>query len=214
MATKGKPQYNYINNETLKDNILECFNKYLYILGFDEQGIDSSNERKPRYITHNQINYILRQIYNDILKPNKSLFNNQKSILNYDDIEQLNIIANIFIDICTKFNKSLGLMSFSFLSGIDYTTLIEWLNDKTVNPKRSAILKTVQESHKAIHISLLNESGLGQVAVANNDIETGLQWQQQAGSGISANAVYILPSERVDKLKLQKDDQALSVNKV
>lgn len=206
MATKGKPQYNYINNETLKDNILECFNKYLYILGFDEQGIDSSNERKPRYITHNQINYILRQIYNDILKPNKSLFNNQKSILNYDDIEQLNIIANIFIDICTKFNKSLGLMSFSFLSGIDYTTLIEWLNDKTVNPKRSAILKTVQESHKAIHISLLNESGLGQVAVANNDIETGLQWQQNTTQGINANAVYILPSERVDKLKLTKED--------
>lgn len=207
MATKGKPQYNYINNETLKDNILECFNKYLYILGFDEQGIDSSNERKPRYITHNQINYILRQIYNDILKPNKKLFNNQKSILDYDDIEQLNIIADIFIDICTKFNKSLGLMSFSFLSGIDYTTLIEWLNDKTVNPKRSAILKTVQESHKAIHISLLNESGLGQVAVANNDIETGLQWQQNATQGINANAVYILPSERVDKLKLTADDQ-------
>lgn len=214
MATKGKPQYNYINTESLKDNILECFNKHLYILGFDDQGIDNSNERKPRYITHNQINYILRQIYNDILKPNKPLFNNQKSILNYDDIEQLNIIANIFIDICTKFNKSLGLMSFSFLSGIDYTTLIEWLNDKTVNPKRSAILKTVQESHKAIHISLLNESGLGQVAVANNDIETGLQWQQQARSGISANAVYILPSERVDKLKLTKDDQEKVVNKV
>ena len=207
MATKGKPQFNYINNETLKDNILECFNKHLYELGFDEQGIDNSNERKPRYITHNQINYILRQIYNDILKPNKPLFNNQKSILDYDDIEQLNIIADIFIDICTRFNKSLGLMSFSFLSGIDYTTLIEWLNDKTVNSKRSAILNTVRESHKAIHISLLNESGLGQVAVANNDIETGLQWQQNATQGINANAVYILPSERVDKLKLTKDDQ-------
>jgi hypothetical protein len=65
-----------------------------------------------------------------------------------------------------------------------------------------------------VHVGLLNESGLGQVAVANNDIETGLQWQQQAGSGISANAVYILPSERVDKLKLQKDDQEKRVNEV
>lgn len=207
MATKGKPKYNYINADTLQENIINCFNKHLYNLGFDDQGIDNSNERKPRYISHNQINYILRQIYSDILKPNKPLFNNQMSILDYDDVEQLNIIANIFIDICTKFNKSLGLMSFSFLSGIDYTTLIEWLNDKTVNPKRSEILKLIKESHKAIHIGLLNESGLGQVAVANNDIETGLQWQQNTAAGISANAVYILPSERVDKLKLTKGDQ-------
>lgn len=203
MATKGKPKYNFIDVDSIKDEIYICFNKHLYELGFDDQGIDNRNERKPRYITHNHVNYILRQVYIDLFKPDQKLFNNQVSKIDYDDIKQLYIIANIFIDICSKYNKSLGLMSFSFLTGIDYTTLMQWLNDESVNPQRTAILKSIQECHKAIHIGLLNESGVGQLATANNDAETGLNWSRNNAPGITAGAVYVLPSERVDRLKLE-----------
>jgi hypothetical protein len=118
-----RPKYNYIDVNTITDKIYNSFNCHLYELGFDDKGIDNSNERKPRYITHNHINYILRQIYNDVFKPDKTLFNNQVSIIDYNDINQLRVIASIFIDICTKFNKSLGLISFSFMTGIDTATL-------------------------------------------------------------------------------------------
>lgn len=201
-----RPQYNYINIETIKDDIYNSLNAHLYELGFNDFGVDDSNPRKPRYITHNHINYILRQIYNDLFKPDKALFNNQVSIIDYNNINQLETIANIFIDICTRFNKSLGLISFGYLTGIDTATLFNWLNNEPPNPQRLEVLKNIQENHKNIHIGLLNESGVGQLATANNDSETGLNWSKNNAPGLTNSAVYILPSERLDRLKIEQQE--------
>ena len=73
-----------------------------------------------------------------------------------------------------------------------------------LNPKRFEVLKNIQESHKAQQIALLNDSPVGSMAVANNDTETGLEWQQKQQQAISQNTVYILPSERIERMKLDK----------
>ena len=95
-------------------------------------------------------------------------------------------------------------MSYAFLLGCDYSTLWRWLQEQESNPQRYKVLKSVQELHKVQQIGLLNESPVGALAVANNDIETGLEWSKQQAALQASNAVYILPSERSGRLKLDK----------
>ena len=72
------------------------------------------------------------------------------------------------------------------------------------NPARFKVLKSIQECHKLAQINLLNDTPVGALAVANNDVETGLEWSKQQAQQIGQNAIYILPSERMDRLKLDK----------
>lgn len=82
------------------------------------------------------------------------------------------------------------------------------------NPAKWAICKAVQENNKNQLISNLKDSTIGAVAVANNDYETGLNWNKNNVQTITQNAVYILPSERLQQLKLDKQADAGTVNKV
>lgn len=202
-----KPVYNFINVATVYDDIMNTFDAAMLELGFNSRGIDNTIQNKPRLISHNQVNYCLRQVANKLFKPDHNLYNNQKSKIDYDNIDLLQEITRAFIDICNKFNKSLGLKSFSWLCNIDYSTLYLWLQrDEELNPARFNLLKSIQESHKAMHIGLLNESPVGAMAVANNDVETGLKWSANQVQQITNNTVYYLPSERTDKLQLEKLD--------
>lgn len=189
-----------ININTICNEIDNCINDFLVINNIDNDYKSLVN------IKHQTINYMLSYIYEQLFKPNHNLKNNQKSIIDYDDIELLQVLANKYINICQRFNKSLGLMSFSYFVGIDYTTLYKWLNEKESNPNRFYILKSIQESHKAAQISLLNDSPVGALAVANNDPETGLEWSKQQAQLTAQSQVFILPSERMSKLKLEKGE--------
>jgi hypothetical protein len=204
MADKGKPDYKYINNLTVYDDIITALETELSKMGYNNRGYSFENPKKPNHISHNELNYILRRINNKLFKPNKPLFNNQKSLINYDDIEQLKIIGQCFIDICSMFNKSLGLMSFCFLTGIDYSTVAAWMSPEgeKLNPERSRILKYIKECHKAAQIGLLNESPVGALAVANNDVETGLQWATKQAIAAGQQAVFLIPSERLNRLSI------------
>lgn len=94
-------------------------------------------------------------------------------------------------------------MSFSYMIGVNYSTIYNWLqNDEKLNPKRLEVLKSIQEGHKTAQISLLNDSPVGALAVANNDIETGLQWSQNQLLTGQSNAVFLIPSERLNRLQI------------
>jgi hypothetical protein len=102
-------------------------------------------------------------------------------------------------------NKSLGLMSFSYLTGIRIETLLVWLSPEgeKLNPARTKVIKYIKECHKAGHIALLNDSPVGALAVANNDIETGLEWSTKQALTAQNNAVFLIPSERLQRLSIQ-----------
>ena len=195
MPAKTK-QLNIININTVYDDILTTFDSVVSDLGYD---INNPKERKS--ISHSEINYCLKQVSYILFKANKSMVNNQNSLIDYDNIELMSIIANAFIELCQRFNKSLGLMSYAYLVGCDYSTIWRWLQDETLNPERCKMLKNIQECHKVQQIGLLNDTPVGALAVANNDHETGLEWgkNQQV---IATQNVYYLPSERSERLKL------------
>lgn len=169
---------------------------------FERFNIDIYDMNHRKLITHNLLNLCFKEIYKQLFKPKKGMINNQKSIIDYNDLVLLELLADKFVEICIFFNKSLGLMSFSFMVGINYKTLYNWLNEEGANPGRMQILKNIQECHKLEQISLLNDSPVGALAVANNDTETGLEWAQKQAQQITNNQIYLLSSERAGALGL------------
>jgi predicted DNA-binding transcriptional regulator AlpA len=200
-----KPKYNFINNDTIHDDIINAVNSIVLSMGYD---IKNPKERKQ--ITHNELNYIFRQVYILLFKPDKPLYNNQNSKINYDDITQLKIISESFLDICTSFNKSLGLMSFCYFTGISQDTIYKWISPEgeKLNRARSEIIKYIKDGHKAAQIALLNDSPVGALAVANNDIDTGLEWSRNNALQAASNTVFLLSSERAEKLRLTAPETA------
>lgn len=196
------PKDKYININTIEqqiDNVVISF--------FDKYHIDIYDLDQCKKVPHNTLNLCFREIYKQLFKPDITLCNNQRSLVDYNNNELLRVLANKFVEICQTFNKSLGLMSFSFMIGCEYSTIWKWLqNDEISNPTRLQILKSVQECHKLAQISLLNDTPVGALAVANNDKETGLNWSANQVQQVTNNTVYYLPSERSDKLKLDKLD--------
>lgn len=196
-------QMNIINPDTLYTTVNQCIADYCSLYG-----IDLSNYNQRVNIKHNEVNNILLYCYDHIFKPDKTLINNQRSIIDYNDIEQLSAVVDVFLRVCLFFNKSLGLMSLCMFSGIDDNTIIRWSSEegKKSNPKRWELLKTVKEYNKTALVSMLKDTPVGALAVANNDKETGLEWSKNQAQQITNNTVYLLPSERVDKLRLQSPE--------
>ena len=191
------PKDKYININTIESDIDKCIDDYLTMMGIDRDYKSLVN------IKHQTVNGMFRYIYKRLFKPDRTLCNNQKSLIDYENIELLSLLADKFVDICSMFNKSLGLMSFSYMTGIDYSTIYEWINEgEKLNPKRSEVLKKIKECHKAAQISLLNDSPVGALAVANNDVETGLQWATKQAIAAGQQAVFLIPSERLNRLSI------------
>lgn len=188
---------NAINIETISNQIDNAVVSF-----FDNFNININDLNVCRTIPHNTLTLCMMSIYERLFKPCKGMVNNQKSLIDYNDMEQLTIIANSFIKWSLWFNKSLGLMQFSIMTGIHRETLALWRDDKESNPMRSDIVRNICECHKMEQICLLNDTPVGALAVANNDVETGLEWSKNQVQQITNNTVYYLPSERRDRLKL------------
>ena len=167
--------------------------------------IDLNDYRFLTTLRHSTINHLLTSIHNDLLsdKDYKPYLHNTN--INYDSIEELTYFANKFIELCQRFNKSLGLYSFGCLISAAPPTLAEWLTEEgqKANPARAELLHMIQEKHKGQHVSLMNDTGLGLLAVANNDHETGLKWADNQRQAVERQAVYFLPSERLERLKIE-----------
>lgn len=190
------PKDKYININTVCSDIDKCIDKFL-----NDNGIEK-DYKSLMSIKHSTVNYMLTFIYKSLFKPNQTLCNNQKTYVDLENIELLQVLADKFIEICQRFNKSLGLMSFGYMIGVNYNTLTRWVNDEKSNSKRYCVIKSIQESHKAQHIALLNESPVGALAVANNDVETGLEWSTKQALTAQNNAVFLIPSERLQRLSI------------
>ena len=199
MSVKAeKPKYNFINPDILQSQVDEVIHEYC-----DTYGIDIYNYNVRCNIKHNEVNNILRYCYNKIFRPDRKLYNNQASLLDYDDIVQMSCVTEVFLNVCSLFNKALGIFSFSIFTGISHTTLTAWSeSDKESNPARLALLKSIRDYNKSALIDNLKDSPVGALAVANNDVETGLEWSKNQVQQITNNTVYYLPSERRDRLKL------------
>lgn len=197
--TKDKQRLNIINPDTLQADVDGLINIYC-----SKYGIDLEDYQTRTNIKHNEVNNILRFVYNNLFKPDKALYNNQKSLLDYNDINQLESAVDVFINVCMMFNKALGLWSFCIFTGIDDNTILRWYSEegKRLNPKRWELLKSVKEYNKGALISNLKDTPVGALAVANNDVETGLQWATKQAIAAGQQAVFLIPSERLNRLSI------------
>ena len=193
------PKDKYIDINTICDDIDKCIDNFLVDMHIDNDYKSLVN------IKHSTVNYMFSYIYEHLFKPDQTLCNNQKSYVDYNNIELLQVLANKFISICQRFNKSLGIMSFGYMIGVNYNTLSRWVSEKESNYARYCVIKNIQENHKAQQIAILNDAPVGALAVANNDVETGLQWAEKQAAAAAANTVFILPSERLKMLGIQAD---------
>ena len=195
----NKPNYNFINAETLQDQVDGLIQAYA-----ETYGLDIYNYAFRVNIKHNEVNNILRYVYTHLFKPDKPLYNNQHSMINYDDIEQLTAVTDVFLNVCLFFNKALGLFSFGIFTGITWDTLNRWANieGEKLNPKRFELLKSIQEYNKGALIGNLKDTPVGALAVANNDVETGLQWATKQAIAAGQQAVFLIPSERLNRLSI------------
>ena len=202
LMTHKNTNLSELNNkiDSVIDNIL-----------INEFNLDISNYKELINIKHSSFNYILTNIYNSLFNPlNNTLINNQKSLLDYNDIILFDFLVDKFIYLCQRFNKSIGLYGFGYMIGADFATLAGWVSEEgqKLNPERFEALRKIQENHKAQHISLLNDSVVGQIAVANNDTETGLNWAEKQQQTTTTKEVYFLPSERIERLRLKTEQKS------
>lgn len=190
-----------ININTVINDIDNYINDY-----FINNNIDINDYKIRTTLKHNTINHLLTCLYNDLFSDKLYKPYMHNSIIDYNDIELLDLLANKFISICQYFNKSLGLYSFSCFVGADLAEIMRWIdeNGEKLNPERAQIIRKIQEKHKGQHIALLNDSSIGLLAVANNDVETGLNWQEKQNTVTQQNTVFLLPSERLERLRIEQ----------
>lgn len=180
--------------------LLEACNKY---------GLNIEDYNARVSIKHLTLNGLFLYIKDNLFKPpyGINLINNQSSLIDYNDMVLLSFLCDKYMSICTYFSKSLGIYSFASFTGIYYEILGDWLEDREgLNPERRRLLSKVADYNRQSLISNLKESNIGQIAVANNDKETGLEWSKNNAPKVEKQNVFFIPSERVDRLKISRGD--------
>jgi len=74
---------------------------------FTKRNIDIYDIQQCRTIPHNVLTLCMMSVYNQLFKPDHGMINNQRSIIDYNDIELLTVIANKFIEWSLWFSTSL-----------------------------------------------------------------------------------------------------------
>ena len=188
-------------DELINNCIMEYCNKY---------NIDIMDAATRSKLNHMEAANIIRYINNSILSmPLEYRYNNGyiNSLIDYDDNDLIIYLINKYLAICNFFNKSLGIYSLSVFLGVDNETINSWLydhNGEKLNDGRALAVQKVQQYKARSLVNILQNSGIGALAVANNDKETGLNWAENAAPKLERETVYFLPSERMDRLKLDK----------
>ena len=193
-----------VDLEHLEENITGEFFAFL-----KKGGIEVDNIESLARIKHNVFESALLAVQYKLFKADKPGINNQKSLLPYtDNLELLDQLTDIYIRLCTMCNKSTGMDGFAALTGYSYQVLGLWKEDE-LNPERLKILKKIAHNRKHIHINRLQDTPLGDVAVANNDQELGLNWAKNSAPQTNTVNAYILPGEAARQALEQRMNTAL-----
>lgn len=180
--------------------LLEACNKY---------GLNIEDYNSRISIRHLTLNGLFLYIKDNLFKPpyGVNLIDNQSSLLDYKDVTLLSFLCDKYLSICTYFSKSFGVDGFASFTGIRSEVLYLWGEDADgLNPARSQLIRNISEFGRRSLVANLKESNIGQIAVANNDKETGLEWSKNNAPKVEKQSVFFIPSERIDRLKLSRGD--------
>ena len=172
MAFEITPDVTVMEN-AIEDRLLEFFSL---------RGIDITDVFVAYRIKQVTFNAAWKYCYNDLFKTDKPQPNNRKSSINYDDIDQLNAIADAYIYLCFVYHIEPTYYGFRTLTGINGETWDRWKNGE-VRGKASKpwcdLVQKVREASQNYTRAELENSPVGQITKANNDEEKGLLYSRQ-----------------------------------
>ena len=125
--------------------------------------------RNPDHITTNQLKAHLNDCYNTLFRPNKPILYNPNCRIPYNTTNIQRLI-NVYLTICDVYDVLPSVYVFSRFTGIGDDTM-----DEYVTHARNQITK-----HRKDYVQdRLNDSTVGVIALANNDIDTSLLYTRQ-----------------------------------
>ena len=119
----------------------------------------------------NRINYLLSQCFKILYARNKQVWTNKHSIIPYEP-ENIKRLMNVYLDIVYRYNALPSLAGFVLYSGIDENTARRY-------EEVTGVCGLVRNSRKNYIQNRLNNTPIGVMTLANNDIETGLLYTRQ-----------------------------------
>lgn len=121
-------------------------------------------------ITQSRWNAVLMYIH-DRAFPSKSILRNPHEFNSYN-VSMLSDIADLYCELCFRYGKEVSLRGFSFLTGIDDSTIILWGNQGVrVSAGCFEIWKKLHGNHEESLRNRLYDKGgaLGSVVLVNHD---------------------------------------------
>lgn len=162
------------SGDTVYENEIET----LFLEYCELHNIDLENDS----IKPSKGNAIWKYIYNILFRPDKNTvrYNNKNSKLDYGNIDLLNDVADIYIDLCFDYGIPQSRYGFSRLTGISEDELLRWNKEESrggsdgATSSHCVLVKKIDSARRAFVRDKLMENPVGQMAIANNDKETGL----------------------------------------
>lgn len=155
--------------EVYENRMTQAINDFC--MSFDIQSLKS----EPQNVYVACLLYVNRTVFKR-LKPGK---NNQSSIIDYADIELLKGIADYYIYISAVYNKSVSVVDFCRLLGIDFQTMCNWRDDSIDNilsQKRFEIFKYINTMREQSLANILQtaKNPVGTLAILNRQFNWNL----------------------------------------
>lgn len=155
--------------ETYENRMTQAINDFC--MSFDIQSLKS----EPQNVYVACLLYVNRTVFKR-LKPCK---NNQSSIIDYADIDLLKGIADYYIYISAVYNKSVSVVDFCRLLGIDFQTMCNWRDDSIDNilsQKRFEIFKYINTMREQSLANILQtaKNPVGTLAILNRQFNWNL----------------------------------------
>lgn len=168
-----------VEGRVYENQIEELFYEYC-----ENNDIDISK----RNIDDNDAYCIWDYIYNILFKPDKDTirYNNKRSKLDYSDAESIYGVFEIYKRLCFRFKILPIIEDFCTLTGISRDTLNSWERgeyrrdlDGKATIKHSDIAKKIKEATQLMGIKDQHGNPTGQLVLANNWDEMGLNFAKQ-----------------------------------
>lgn len=165
---------------TVYDNLIEMhFHDYFINRGIELSGLDYKS------VDNSVFEAAFRYIYKRLFKPDKTTvrYNNKKTKIDLRDIDELDVIADAYIDIIKAYNIIPFDKYFLELTGIHQDTWNSWKNEEYshggLSHLYSDLYKKIHNLPKEQVRNKMADDKIGLQSLANNDIEVGLEYNNK-----------------------------------
>ena len=175
-----------ITNSITADNGAQVYEHRIYeIVDQYLDGALTDAERDEPKIDSTLFTGLLHRIYTAIFKPsltNKPIntYQNvrQNSILDYNDIEQLDRLFDVYCDLCAKYRMCPSLLGFGSMIGLSKETFFDWINDNT--RKQSEHTRTAKRWKSVCESALENRAVMSNSIGAIFGLKAAHGWRETA----------------------------------